>query len=774
MAAVPSNAAVAPHAHSQAATSTPAGSTYTPVTPTRLLDTRSSTPIPANSGIGLGIPTNLVPADATGVVLNLTGLDAAGGTYLSMKPFADFNASNVSNLNIAAGEIRSNQVTLPLVGSPRDEEIRTGPSAADAVVDLEGFYAPSAGFGFTSLAPQRVLDTRDGTGGQTGPVGSGQTITLDLSAQLPAGATAAVFNLTAVDPTDGTFVTAWPAGQSLPTVSNLNVAPGTVTPNLVTVGVSSDRKVSLYNKNGSTDLVADLAGYYSPGSTQVFYPLSPLRVLDTRDGNGNPLTPIGPNSSREVGLSGWLPANASSAIVNLTGTNVTDGTFVTAWPAGQDRPTASNLNLAPGQTSANLAAVSLGTGGAIDLYNLNGNVDVIVDLFGYFAPQLAPCTAKCVVGFGTNTAGRLGNGTTSSAAQTASTVFGLSDVIAVAASGDFGAEYALRSDGTVWSWGSDGAGQLGNGTSGNATEPTPYGDNIGQPFDSPVPVQVHGLSNVVAIAPGLALKSDGTVWSWGDNVMWELGDGNTDGTAIATTPVQVSGLTNVTAIANNGYNGYALTSDGKVWDWGSNIQGNLGNGTSGATDSCSAGQGISPIGPNCASAVPVQVSGLSGVVKIGAGQAVTSDGHVWQWGPDGYPNQNNTPVQVQGLSNVTALADSAQGESTQYALESNGTVWSWGYNSFQGSYGNGTTCTSGPCFSDTPVQVSGITNATAIASATESGYALTSDGTVWAWGGGQDGELGNGNYSATADVPQQVPGLSGVTALGDYGYSLVP
>jgi alpha-tubulin suppressor-like RCC1 family protein len=602
------------------------------------------------------------------------------------------------------------------------------------------------------------------------PVGSGQTSTLDLSSALPAGVTAAVFNLTAVDPTDDTFVTAWPAGQSLPTASNLNVAPGTISPNLVTVGVSADRKVSLYNKNGQTDLVADLAGYYSPTSTQAFYPLSPLRVLDTRDGNGNPLTPIGANASREVGLSGWLPANASSAVVNLTGTNVTDGTFVTAWPAGQDRPTASNLNLVPGQTSANLSVVSLGTGGAIDLYNLNGQVDVIVDLFGYFAPQLTPCTAKCVVGFGTNSAGRLGNGTTSDASQTPTTVFGLTGVIATAGSQEDG--YALRSDGAVWSWGSNGGGQLGNGSSGVATEPAPFGNN-GRPFDSPVPVQVQGLSSIVAIAPGLALKSDGTVWSWGTNDMFQLGDGNTDDTAIASTPVQVSGLTNAVAIAGGGDNFYALTSDGKVWDWGGNIQGDLGTGTSGNINQCSAGEGVSPNGPNCASAVPVQVSGLIGVTKIGAGDAVTSDGHVWQWGPDG-DSQNNSPVLVQGLSNVTAVATTVPSESTQYALESNGTVWSWGFNSFYGSYGNGTTCSSGSCNSDNPVQVSGITNATAISAGVESGYALKSDGTVWAWGGGQAGELGNGNPFASADVPLQVAGLSGVTAIGDFGYALVP
>jgi alpha-tubulin suppressor-like RCC1 family protein len=123
---------------------------------------------------------------------------------------------------------------------------------------------------------------------------------------------------------------------------------------------------------------------------------------------------------------------------------------------------------------------------------------------------------------------------------------------------------------------------------------------------------------------------------------------------------------------------------------------------------------------------------------------------------------------------VTALADTLNGEVTSYALESNGTVWSWGVNTFYGAYGNGTTCSSGPCNSDTPVQVSGITNAMAISAGVVSGYALASDGTVWAWGGGQNGELGTGNLFSSADVPQHIAGLSGVTAIGDFGYSVVP
>lgn len=132
-----------------------------------------------------------------------------------------------------------------------------------------------------------------------------------------------------------------------------------------------------------------------------------------------------------------------------------------------------------------------------------------------------------------------------------------------------------------------------------------------------------------------------------------------------------TGLTGVVAIAGTPGEGYALKSDGTVWSWGGNVQGELGNGTTGTN--CSDGQGVSPNGPNCASAVPVQVSGLTGVTRIGGQLAVKSDGTVWRWGPRGStPRQDNAPVQVPNLTDVTAFAQTPSGDSTYYALRSGG------------------------------------------------------------------------------------------------------
>src|ERR1700682_4763438 len=164
--------------------------------------------------------------------------------------------------------------------------------------------------------------------------------------------------------------------------------------------------------------------------------------------------------------------------------------------------------------------------------------------------------------------------------------------------------------GNAWAWGLNSDGELGNGSvtrySGLST-----------------PQQVVNLSNLIAVAGGdqhsLALKSDGTVWAWGNNGWGQLGTGKY-GRSI--TPVQVPGLSNVTAIASGDLHNLALKSDGTVWGWGFDYYGQVGNGTSG-------GNVLSP----------AQVKGLSGVVAVAAGGftsfALKSDRTVWGWGYNG-------------------------------------------------------------------------------------------------------------------------------------------
>ncbi|WP_249351541.1 RCC1 domain-containing protein, partial [Corallococcus exiguus] len=223
----------------------------------------------------------------------------------------------------------------------------------------------------------------------------------------------------------------------------------------------------------------------------------------------------------------------------------------------------------------------------------------------------------------------------------------------------------VKSDGTVWALGSNGNGQLGDGTQ----------------TERRAPVRAQGLTGVVTVATGdfftAAVKSDGTVWVWGSNTFGQLGDGTaTD----RLTPVQVPGLTGVVAVAAGDAFTVALKSDGTVWTWGYNGYGQLGNGTTAGRLS------------------PGQVPGLTGVVSIAAGGtghtlAAKSDGTVWAWGRngpgqvgDGTSTSRSSPVQVLGVTGVVRVA---AGDFHSLGLTSDGTVWGWGYNG-PGQLGDGT------------------------------------------------------------------------------------
>jgi len=261
----------------------------------------------------------------------------------------------------------------------------------------------------------------------------------------------------------------------------------------------------------------------------------------------------------------------------------------------------------------------------------------------------------------------------------------------------------------VWGWGKTDAGQIYDGSKDETKI---------------LPVQLSGLSDVAAIAAGanfaLALKTDGTVWAWGDNTAGQLGSADAPA-APRCPPVQVKGLTNVTAIAAGGAHGLALKSDGTLWAWGSNGGGQLGTGAWDAN-------------PHF---VPLYVT--SGVASIAAGPgqtfAVKSDGTVWVCGFNNYGLTGQlsttlvvgTPTKIAGLSSVRAVVSS---ENNAFAVKSDGTLWAWGSND-SGQLGNGART-----FGDHPVpaQVGGISNVVSVTAGFTFVFAVKADGTLWGWG----------------------------------------
>jgi alpha-tubulin suppressor-like RCC1 family protein len=292
---------------------------------------------------------------------------------------------------------------------------------------------------------------------------------------------------------------------------------------------------------------------------------------------------------------------------------------------------------------------------------------------------------------------------------------------------------------------------------------------------SVVPEEVKNVSGATAIAAGrlfgLAALSDGRVMSWGNNRNGALGDGNETST---TEPVQVKNLSEATAVAGGNGFGLALLKTGKVMAWGEGGGGQLGDGTFSGPERCHQ-----YVEQACAT-TPVQVKGLSEVTAIAAGGdfglALLKDGKVMAWGQnnwgqlgDGNETSTDEPVEVKNLSEVTAIA---AGEAHSLALLKDGKVMAWGEN-VSGQLGDGTSY-NGPehcgLFEDngcakTPVEVKNLSEAAAIASGPYSdSFAVRKDGTAMGWGFNRDGQLGDGNEIST-DEPVQVKNLSEATAI---------
>jgi len=364
--------------------STPPGAGFVAVTPTRVLDTRGAQGPALVAGETRTIGLGAVPAEATAAVLNVTATAASAATFIRVWP-GSTPPPSTSSLNIVAGDTVPNLVTTGL-GAGATVSLATSSGTTHLVVDLVGYYLPTAtSGGFHAVTPIRALDTRVGPTGA--PLGPGGTVTVDVAAVLgvSAGSVAGVvLNTTATGPTEGGFLTVYPAGAAGPPLaSNLNFRSGQTVANAVASGVGPGG-VTVYNPAGSVHVVVDIMGWFETGTAGArFVPIAPVRVRDTRDGAA---IPVGPGDTIDVavnGPGGAVPADASAVVGNLTAVWPTAPAFVTVWPAGAARPLTSVQNSVPGMVRANQITVGIGAGG-ISQFNNDGSVHLVTDLVGYY------------------------------------------------------------------------------------------------------------------------------------------------------------------------------------------------------------------------------------------------------------------------------------------------------------------------------------------------------------------------------------------------------
>jgi len=343
-----------------------------------------------------------------------------------------------------------------------------------------------------------------------------------------------------------------------------------------------------------------------------------------------------------------------------------------------------------------------------------------------------------VFAWGHDASGELGDGSTTARPLPVAVTAVPAGAVAVAAGKSHG--LALMADGTVFGWGHNRSGELGDGTK----------------IDRLLPVRIKGLHDVRGLAAGdgfsLALEADGTVLAWGNNKSGQLGDGNAPMDHAAAAVVHGLGPSSgVVEIAAGSSFGMVRKADGSVWEWGNGTSGQLGDGKN---DKQSAPTVVKGLGPG------------SHVIAVAGGGAFSlalkSDGTVLAWGHnrsgqlgDSHPGIDRAvPAAVVGLGAGSGVVGIAAGDSFSLALKKDGTVLAWGHNK-SGELGDG----SAPTDHATPVRVAGFGPGSGVRAVAAGGFhalAITASGIVWAWGNNSSGELGDGTAPTDHHTPVRV------------------
>jgi alpha-tubulin suppressor-like RCC1 family protein len=574
---------------------------------------------------------------------------------------------------------------------------------------------------------------------------------IGIASGLPAGVSAAwasdVITISGTPTVSGTFTYSIPLTGGCGTVN----ATGriTVTPTN-TAGAASSTPTLCIN-TALTNIT-----HTTTGATGIGTP-SGLPVGVTASWSANTITITGtPTASGTFSYS--IPLTGGCGMVNATGTIVVNGNYAATLSSADATVcagTTANLTVAIYGGTAPYTVVY--SGGTVNNYTSGSNIPVspastttytltsVTDANGCQASidwKMIAAGAYHSVGikadgtlwaWGYNGNGQLGDGTTTS--STSPVQIGTATNWASIAAGLYHTT-ATQTDGSLWAWGLNNVGQLGDGTTTSRYSP----------------VQIAATTNWAKIAAGyyhtIATQTDGSLWAWGSNNYGQLGDGTY---SYRTSPVQIGTTTNWASIAAGSYHTIATQTDGNLWAWGRNNYGQLGDGTTTNRSS------------------PAQIGTATNWAKLAGGYAHTTatkaDGSLMAWGSnnygqlgDGTDTDRISPVQIGVATNWASIA--AAGNHT-IATKTDGSLWAWGFNLF-GQLGDGSTADR-----TSPVQIGTATNWAKIAGGGIHTIATKTDGSLWAWGYNSYGQLGDGTTTYRISPVQIVAARSNTITVND-------
>jgi alpha-tubulin suppressor-like RCC1 family protein len=630
-----------------------------------------------------------------------------------------------SNADVGCVLGYSRRTVLPLLSSTTTVSVQNlGPVSASTSLQYFGTSGNPVGHGDATLvAPGASWVVRQDNGNasvpSTGVVYSDQPVAVAVTDLPSASADASAYRGPTPEANAGTtlYVPRYVGGRFTDAAGNLQSTTDVSLMNLDVKYPSGTVTIVYHNSDGTTAATATCGATGNPC----------LNALGSQDINTftNLASPDPFTGSVSITSTAGVRLAAVVSDKGASGSYSSDLAAPASGPSGASQSLYAPLILNPGLSSTTTSYCQTGSG----------------QIAGGYGFSITLMSDGSLLAWGDNTRGQLGTN------LPVGWLGQYADHVLDSAGGNFGGvamvaaglyhSMALRTDGTVWTWGGNTYGQLGDGTT----------------TDRSRPAQVPGLSQVIAIAGGgyhsLALKADGTLWAWGENQYGQLGLGNTSNVA---TPQQVPNFAGGIAIAGGGFHSLVIKQDGTVWTFGANGNGQLGTGST------------QPAGPG--STVPVQAIGVSGATSVAAGGyhslALLANGTVMSWGynhdgelGNGTQIDSAVPGPVSGLSGVSVLAAGAYFHSM--ALKANGTAWSWGWNrlSALGNAGlNGAD-------SWVPVPVDTLTTVTSLAGGEYHSLAAAGpDGAGWAWGDGSNYDLGSGQFQ-DQPTPGQIVGVGG-------------